>query len=322
MGKALVLDPESADRLGASYELLVPFLDQGATVAVIPVALPSELLATLTVISLDPKRGLGDLEVATAVAVAGQAALAIDNARLYQQQKRFADTMQRSLLPEQLPEIPGLGLGAVYESPARVDVGGDVYDFMPLPGGRLVAVIGDVTGHGIEATADMALAKFVFRSLAREHPDPGDFLAHANAVACEEVAGGKFITMLCLAFDPEREEIAIARAGHPPARLLAVDGSIAEIAPEGLALGIDKDQRYEEVRAPFPPGTAVCLHTDGLLEARNGDEQFGEARFDAALAEGRDLPADELARHTVAACRAFAAGELVDDCAVVVIRRV
>jgi serine phosphatase RsbU (regulator of sigma subunit) len=322
MGKALVLDPESADRLGASYELLVPFLDQGATVAVIPVALPSELLATLTVISLDPKRRLGDLEVETAVAVAGQAALAIDNARLYQQQKRFADTMQRSLLPEELPEIPGLELGAVYESPARVDVGGDVFDFLPLPGGRLVAVLGDVTGHGIEATADMALAKFVFRSLAREHPDPGDFLAHANAVACEEVAGGKFITMVCLAFDPEREEIAIARAGHPPARLLALDGSITELAPEGLALGIDGNQHYEELRVSFPPGTAVCLHTDGLLEARNGDEQFGEARLDAALAEARDLPADELARHTVAACRAFAAGDLVDDCAVVVIRRV
>jgi serine phosphatase RsbU (regulator of sigma subunit) len=321
MGRALVLDPESAARLGASYELLVPFLEQGSTAAVIPIATPAELLATLTVVSLDPARRLGAQEVDTAVAVAGQAALAIDNARLYQQQKRFADTMQRSLLPQELPEVPGLDLGAFYESPARVDVGGDVYDFLPLSDGRLAAVLGDVTGHGIEATADMALAKFAFRSLAREHPEPGDFLAHVNEVACEEVAGGKFITMLYLAFDPNREEVAVARAGHPPARLMEPGGSVTELAPPGLALGVDPGQRYEEVRAPLPRGATVCMYTDGLIEARRGDEQYGEARLDAALAAGQDLSAHDLAVQIVADCRAFAGGELADDCAVVVIRR-
>lgn len=321
MGKALALDSDSAARLGASYELLVPFLEHGATAAVIPIALPSELLATMTVVSLDPERRLGPHEIETAVMVAGQAALAIDNARLYQQQKRFADTMQRSLLPQELPAVPGLELGAVYESPARVDVGGDVYDFLPLPDGRLATILGDVTGHGIEATSDMALAKFVFRSLAREHPEPGDFLAHANEVACEEVAGGKFITMLYLAFDPSRDDVAIARAGHPPARLVAADGSIKELAPQGLALGVEPDQRYEEVHEAFPSGAVVCLYTDGIVEARSGDEQYGEERLDDVLAAGRELPAEELARRVVEDCRAFAGGELADDCAVVVVRR-
>jgi serine phosphatase RsbU (regulator of sigma subunit) len=321
MGRPLVLDSDSAARLGASYELLVPFLEQGATAAVIPIALPSELLATLTVVSLDPERRLGPNEIETAVVVAGQAALAIDNARLYQQQKHFADTMQRSLLPEHLPAVPGLELGAVYESPARVDVGGDVYDFLPLQDGRLAVVLGDVTGHGIEATADMALAKFVFRSLAREHPEPGDFLAHANEVACQEVVGGKFITMLYLAFDPGGEEVAVARAGHPPARLIAEDGSVSELAPQGLALGIDSGQRYDEIRVPFPVGTAVCLHTDGIVEARRDDEQYGERRLDVVLAAERNLPAEELCRRIVDDCRAFAGGELADDCAVVIIRR-
>jgi serine phosphatase RsbU (regulator of sigma subunit) len=320
-GRALVLDPQSAARLGASYELLVPFLEQGSTAAVIPIATPADLLATLTVVSLDPERRLGPQEIETAVAVAGQAALAIDNARLYQQQKHFADTMQRSLLPQDLPAVPGLDLGAFYESPARVDVGGDVYDFLPLPDGRLAAVLGDVTGHGIEATADMALAKFAFRSLAREHPEPGDFLAHANEVACEELAGGKFITMLYLAFDPKRDEVAVARAGHPPARLMRPDGSVSELAPPGLALGVEPGQRYEEVRAPFALGATVCLYTDGLVEARGGDEQYGEARLDAALAAGKDATAHDLAVKIVAECRAFAGGELADDCAVVIIRR-
>jgi sigma-B regulation protein RsbU (phosphoserine phosphatase) len=229
--------------------------------------------------------------------------------------------MQRSLLPQELPEVAGLELGAVYESPARVDVGGDVYDFLPLPDGRLAVVLGDVTGHGIEATADMALAKYVFRSLAREHPEPGDFLAHANEVACQEVAGGKFITMAYLAFDPVRDEVAVARAGHPPPRLVAEDGSVTELSPHGLALGIDPGQRYEELRVPFPAGAAVCLYTDGIVEARREDEQYGEVRLDAVLAAERSLPVDELARRVVADCRAFAGGELADDCAIVVVRR-
>lgn len=321
MGKALVLEPASAGRLGASYELLVPFLEQGSSAVVIPIATATELLATLTVVSLDPARRIGSEEIETALVVAGQAALAIDNARLYQQQKQFADTMQRSLLPQHMPDVAGLDVGAVYESSARVEVGGDVYDFLPLDDGRLAAVLGDVTGHGIDATADMALAKFVFRSLAREHSEPADFLAHANEVVVEEVAGGKFITLVYLAVDPERGEAAAASAGHPAARLVAADGTVSALAARGLALGVESGQVYEEVRVPLPPGSAVCLYTDGIVEARRGDEPYGDERLEAVLAGGRDLSAQKLAEHVVADCRAFAGGDFVDDCAVVVVRR-
>jgi serine phosphatase RsbU (regulator of sigma subunit) len=320
-GRALVLDPESATRLGASYELLVPFLERGATAVVIPIATPAELLATMTVVSLDPARRIGEEATEIALSVAGQAALAIDNARLYQQQKDFADTMQRSLLPQELPEVPGLEVGAVYESSARVGVGGDVYDFLPLADGRLAAVLGDVSGHGIAATADMALAKFVFRSLAREHPEPAEFLGHANEVAYSELTGGNFITMMYLAVDPGRDELAAASAGHPPARLLAADGSVTALAPRGLALGVEPGQVYEDVRVPLTPGCAVCVYTDGIIEARRGSELYGEERLDATLGAGRDLSAQALAEHVVADTRAFAGAELADDCAVVVVRR-
>ena len=79
----------------------------------------------------------------------------------------------------------------MYDSSARVDVGGDVYDFLELADGRLAVVLGDVTGHGIDAAADMAMAKFVFRSLAREHSEPGEFLAAANEIVLEEIAAGE-----------------------------------------------------------------------------------------------------------------------------------
>ena len=109
--------------------------------------------------------------------------------------------MQRSLLPRSEPRVEGLEIGTVYESSARVDVGGDVYDFLALPDGAARRCLGDVTGHGIEAAADMAMAKFVFRSLTREHPQPGDFLASANEVVAGEIATGKFITLVYVLVD-------------------------------------------------------------------------------------------------------------------------
>ena len=121
----------------------------------------------MTLLSLDPARPIERDTLDAAMTVAAQAALAIDNARLYQQQKDFSETMQRSLLPSALPEVGGIEVGHVYESAARVDVGGDVYDFLGLDDGRLAVILGDVTGKGIQAAADMAMAKFSFRALAR-----------------------------------------------------------------------------------------------------------------------------------------------------------
>jgi serine phosphatase RsbU (regulator of sigma subunit) len=319
-GKPLVLDPATAQRLGASYELLVPFLEQGATAVVVPIATSAELLATLTVVSLDPARRLGDEQVETALFVAGQAALAIENARLTQERKDFADTMQRSLLPRGLPEVEGLEVGAVYESSARVEVGGDVYDFLTLPDGKLAVVLGDASGHGIAATADMALMKFAFRSLVRLYPDPAELLAQANEVALGELAGGSFVTMVCVTVDPATGAVSAASAGHPPIGVLGPDGALSLLSARGLALGVEAGQRYETAHATLPPGAALCLYTDGLVEARRGGHQYGEERLLDALAAGRDLSAQRLAEHVVAGARAFA-GEPEDDYAVVVIRR-
>jgi serine phosphatase RsbU (regulator of sigma subunit) len=320
MGRPLVLDAAAASAMGASYGVLVPFLEKGSTAAVVPIKTPSEVLATLTLLSLDPGRPITGETVSAALAVAAQAALAIDNARLYEQQKDFADTIQRSLLPSSEPTLEGLDLGAVYASSAHVEVGGDLYDFLELPDGRLAVVLGDVTGHGIDATADMAMAKFVFRSLAREHPEPADFLAHANEVVVGEVAAGKFITMLYLTVEGRRGEVACAGAGHPPPRVVDPGGHVHTLRARGLALGIEPGQRYEEVREPLAPGAAVVLYTDGVVEARREAELFGVERLDELLVRKRDLPAAELAQAVLAECRAFAGGELADDCAVVVIR--
>jgi serine phosphatase RsbU (regulator of sigma subunit) len=315
-----LLDAVTANRLGGAHALLVPFLAKGSTAALLPIATPTELLAELTILSLDPAAPIDADTLATARTIGRQAALAIDNARLYQQQKQFAETMQQSLLPRDRPSIPGLAVGTVYESAAQVDVGGDVFDFLELADGRLAVVLGDVTGHGIDATADMAMAKFVFRSLAREHSEPSEFLAHANDVVVGEIAVGKFITMAYLTIDP-RGEVLCASAGHPEPRVVSPDGRVAGLSAGGLALGIDAQQTYEQVRAELPVGGAVVIYTDGVVEARTGHELFGIERLDAVLSAHAADPPQVIADAVIQSCRRYAGGNLTDDCAVVVIKR-
>ncbi len=320
-GKPVRLDATSASELGHSHRLLVPFFDRGSTAAVVPIATPSEVLATLTLVSLDPGRPITDETLDTALSVAAQAALAVDNARLYQQQKAFTDSMQRSLLPRTRPRIPGLEIGAVYESSALVGVGGDVYDYLQIGDGRLAIVLGDVTGHGIDAAADMAMAKFVFRSLARLYPEPAAFLGAANDVVVEEVGAGKFITMLYLTVDLVHGEVACASGGHPPPQLVHPDGRVESLGVHGLVLGIESGQPYEELRRPFEPGATVVLYTDGVIEARRAGEQFGQERLDAVLAHQHGLAAQALANAVLDECRRFVGGDLRDDCAIVAVRR-
>jgi serine phosphatase RsbU (regulator of sigma subunit) len=319
--QALVLDSERAEGMGGGIGLLAPFLRKGASAALIPVVGQGELLATMTLISLHPSRPVGGEITETALSVAGQAALAIVNARLYGHQKAFADTMQRALLPHDVPDVPGFAVGAVYESAARVEVGGDVYDYVTLADGRLAVVLGDVTGHGVDATADMAMAKYVFRSLARERADPGEFLEAANEVVTSEIATGRFITMVELVFDAERDEVRCASGGHPPPRLVRPDGSVEEIAAGGLALGIDAPQAYATVTRPFPVGSIAVAYTDGVIEARRDGEQFGVGQLDALLSVTQELPPQRIAEAALTACRDWA-GELADDFAVVVVKRI
>ncbi len=167
----------------------------------------------------------------------------------------------------------------------------------------------------------MAMAKFVFRSLAREHPEPGDFLAAANTVVTGEIAPGKFITMHYLVLDGRTGVLACAGAGHPPPRLLDADGSVRPLEARGLVLGVADGQVYEEVHDRVAPGGAVVLYTDGVVEARRGGELFGTERLDELLASRRGLAPQELAEAVLDECRAYAGGELGDDCAVVVVRR-
>ena len=196
----------------------------------------TELLGTLTILSLDPGAG-SPRRRRPARSRRRQAALTIDNARLYHIRKR-SRTRWRGRSCRARPEIEGLEVGHVYESSAHVEVGGDVYDFLTLDDGRLAVVLGDVTGHGVEAAADMAMAKFVFRSLAREHPEPSDFLAAANEIVCDDIAPGSSSPWSISPSTARQGSSPVrARASVPPDRPARRDRRGSRRG--GLALGIE-----------------------------------------------------------------------------------
>ena len=287
--------------------VLEPFLAKGWTAAVVPVATPAETIAALTIFSFRPgqpdRRGhdRGGARDRRAGRARDRQRAPVPAAEGVRGHDAALAAAARSR-----PTSPGLEVGEVYESSARVDVGGDIYDFLELDDGRLAVVLGDVTGHGVEATADMAMAKFVFRSLAREHPEPGDFLAYANDVVVDEIAPGKFITMAYLAVDPAKGEVACASAGHPPPRLVLAGRKRARA--RGAAASCSGSTRARRTRrcAPSSPlGATIVLYTDGVVEARRRGELYGTERLDALLAAQRELAPRELAHAVTEDARSY-----------------
>jgi sigma-B regulation protein RsbU (phosphoserine phosphatase) len=194
--------------------------------------------------------------------------------------------IQRSLLPNSLPKIPGLDLAAHYETSQRA--GGDYYDFFPLPGGLWGFIIADVSGHGIPAAVRMAIT----HAIAHTRPDlavpPGAMLGYLNSILEERYIGrtGSFITALYAVYDPKTRELNYSSAGHPPPRFIH-DQSVASLDLEGgLPLGIDPIVNYPEHHLVLHPGDRLLFYTDGVSEAFNSArEQFGTDSMDAALLE-------------------------------------
>ncbi len=252
-----------------------------------------------------------------------RAALAIDNARLYAERAAAARTLQRSLLPPELPQVPGLELAAEYLAAGEGDdVGGDFYDCFGTGDGQWALVIGDVCGKGAEAATVTALARYTLRAAALHSRRPADVLAELNEAILRQGLEYRFCTALYVALTPREGgvEIAVASGGHPLPLLVRADGRVETVGRPGTLLGIVPEPRIETIEAELGPDDALVLYTDGVIEADPVDDALGPDRLAALIGPWAGRPAAGLAQRIADAALDVQGGSLRDDVAVVVAR--
>ncbi|MEV3987688.1 SpoIIE family protein phosphatase [Streptomyces sp. NPDC049837] len=215
--------------------------------------------------------------------LASRAALCLDNARLYSRVQDIALTLQRALLPSALATSPYTEVAHRYVPGSHItEVGGDWYDVISLPGGRIALVVGDVMGHGVPAAAAMGRLRITAKALARHNQEPGDLLDELDA--CAQEAGIELATCLYILYDPATGRARIASAGHPPPLVRNPDGTVESIDDVlGVPLGVG-GLPFTTTEAELAEGAVVALYTDGLIEARGRDIEEG---LDAVRAELR-----------------------------------
>ena len=198
-----------------------------------------------------------------------------------EQELRVARIIQQTLLPKELPDLPGWKVAAHWQ-PARA-VSGDFYDFVTFPDGKLVLFAGDVTDKGVPAALVMATTRSVLRSATERHSSPGRILAQANDLICPDIPQNMFITCLCIVLDPGTGILRMANAGHNLPYQCTADG-VLELRATGMPLGLLPGMNYEEVQLELQPGESLLIYSDGLVEAHNAqNEMFGFPRLRSCL---------------------------------------
>ncbi|MET8963444.1 SpoIIE family protein phosphatase [Streptomyces sp. NPDC004074] len=250
-------------------------------------------------------------DVLLAEEITARAAVCIDNARRFSRERRTALALQRSLLPRTLPRTAALEAASRYLPAARAGVGGDWFDLIPLSGMRVAMVVGDVVGHGIQASATMGRLRTAVRTLADIDLAPDELLTHLDDLVVQlskeagqdSTTGEVGATCLYAVYDPVSRRCTLARAGHPSPVMMPPGQPPRDIKlPGGPPLGLG-GQPFESAEIVLPEGTVLGLYTDGLIETRDHDVDAGRLLLYGALA---GVPADQGA--------ASAADSLDDAC--------
>jgi serine phosphatase RsbU (regulator of sigma subunit) len=248
------------------------------------------------------------------------ASVAISNARLYERERTIAQTLQHSLRPGGLPEVPGLAAAVRYRPAGEgVELGGDFYDLYQAGGGAWAALIGDVQGKGPGAAAVTALARHTLRAAAAYEQRPSRVLAQLHRALREQLAEERFCTVAHahLRVEPPGVRVELACGGHPRPLVVHPDGAVEPVGRLGTLLGTDIEPQLYDVTVALGPGDVLVLYTDGVTEVRRGSrEVFGHDDLKALLGRSGGLSPNALADRIDAAVRAASADRLRDDVAI------
>ena len=248
------------------------------------------------------------------------ASVAISNAQLYERERTIAQTLQRSLRPGGLPDVPGLA-AAVRFRPAgeSVELGGDFYDLFEAGGGAYAALIGDVQGKGPDAAAVTALARHTLRAGAVYEQRPSGVLALLHKALREQRSDGRFCTVAHahLRIGRSRLRVELACGGHPLPLVVHPDGRVEPVGTLGTLLGTDIEPQLYDVSVELAAGDVLLMYTDGVTEVRQGSrEVFGLAQLTELLSASAALPPNALADRVEAAVVSASEGRLRDDMAI------
>jgi PAS domain S-box-containing protein len=302
------------------YEMMMRF--QYRSAIVVPLAARSRLLGTLSLLRMQDDTPYDQGDLLLAETLGRRAALTLENARLYASTRHIARTLQQSLLPRAMPEIPCVHLAARYFAAAEgQDVGGDFYDAFQIGDDRWGIAIGDVCGKGPEAAALTALARYTIRAVADRGPAQVMSLLN-DAVLRDHPADARFLTALFAELTHQNGDVVleIAAAGHPAPFLVLAGGAVEPVAVQGPVVGVSTDVTFEPVRVTLAVGDKIVLYTDGLADARAPEVMLSDLDIADLLADARDLEGQELAQFLES--RATAGAQARDDIAILVLEAV
>jgi GAF domain-containing protein len=289
-------------------------------VIVVPMAIAGQPpIGALSLAMAESRRTFADGDLALAAELGLRAAIAVENARLYAERSEIATTLQQSLLPPDLPAIPGFRLASLYRAAGEHnDVGGDFYDAFEVPGGWMV-VVGDVAGRGAEAAALTSLSRYTFRTAGKLLGDPVAALEQLNA-ALRDRPGLSLVSVCCVMLRTANGDATadLVLAGHPPAYHLR-RGSSRPVGVFAPFLGAYERGGWEATTIRLEPGDQLVLYTDGVIDTVGEVERFGEERLAETLRDAAG--AADAVRRIEHALVEFAQGSQVDDTAVIAVER-
>jgi serine phosphatase RsbU (regulator of sigma subunit) len=285
---------------------------------VVPMRVRARTIGVMTFITAESLRKLTHEDVELAEQLGRRAAVAVENARLYTELRRVAQTLQESLLPRDLPEVPGWEIASLYRPAGAelpVEIGGDFFEVFSA--GAPFALIGDVTGHGVEAATLTSMMRYGARFASRLEPQPAAILRRLD----EELrgrAGNTLCTALCARM--QRASLVLCSAGHPPAMIADADGSVTEAPEPGPLLGAFEDADWHQTEIPMNASRLVLLYTDGVIETAGPADRFGTQRLRRLLAQNAAASPEKLLALLDAALNQFRGGAPNDDIAALALR--